>query len=73
MFASGGEVTDEERAEYDDQWEVGQAPLNEDSAAAKMQMFMDYLGKIEKKHSCSGVCNKWKIYYFSDINNGIPT
>lgn len=38
-----------------------------------MQKFMDFMGKLEVDNKCSGICTKEPIYYFSDINNGVPT
>jgi len=69
----GCETPQDEQDKYNEKWEDGYATLNKNPSAAKMQKFMDYLGTIEKKYECSGVCNKQKVYYFSDINFGIPT
>ena len=69
----GSETPQDEQDKYNEKWEDGYATLNKNPSAAKMQKFMDYLGTIEKKYECSGVCNKQKVYYFSDINFGIPT
>lgn len=34
--------------------------------------YFDHFGKMEKDYSCSGICDREKLYYFSDINNGEP-
>lgn len=33
---------------------------------------MDGMGKIEKAYKCAGLCEKEKIFFFSDINYGVP-
>lgn len=33
---------------------------------------MDFLGKVEEKYECSGICDQMSVYYFSNINEGIP-
>lgn len=37
-----------------------------------MQIIMDFLGDIEKEDECSGICDKKDLYYFSNLNKGIP-
>lgn len=39
----------------------------------EIQEYLDHFGTIEKEYSCSGICLIKNRYYFSDINNGIPT
>ena len=63
---------DEYKANYDENKLDGQAPLNENIGAARMQVYMDFLGKIERENKCSGICKVEDLYYFSDINIGIP-
>ena len=33
---------------------------------------LSFLGEIEDKFSCSGICNKEKWYYYSNVNRGPP-
>lgn len=35
--------------------------------------YLDYFGEIESKYSCSGMCTKLPVYYFSNSNAGVPT
>ena len=74
LFTStDSEVSNDEKDNYEENKDSNQASLSDNQAAAKMQIFLNYLGKVETQYECSGVCEKKKIYYFSDINNGVPT
>eukprot|EP00826_Nyctotherus_ovalis_P057305 TRINITY_DN7829_c0_g1_i16.p1 TRINITY_DN7829_c0_g1~~TRINITY_DN7829_c0_g1_i16.p1 ORF type:complete len:243 (-),score=51.14 TRINITY_DN7829_c0_g1_i16:279-1007(-) len=40
--------------------------------AGRKKAVLSFLGWLEEKKDCSGICNKEKFYYFSDVNRGVP-
>jgi len=58
IFGSLAEETDTDTiSEYEDDYPDG-PELSKKKGIAKMQRFMNYLGKIETDNECSGVCTQ---------------
>lgn len=69
---SGSNYTAQEKSDYAAA-NPDKPGLPDNKNVVKLQTFMNYLGMIESKYACSGICQKMDIYYFSDISNGTPT
>lgn len=39
---------------------------------SKKKALLSFLGWLEEEKRCSGICEKQKWYYFSDVNRGVP-
>lgn len=37
-----------------------------------LKTYLDFYGKIEEKYKCSGICEIYEVYFFSDITDGLP-
>lgn len=73
IFGTLTEETDVDMiSEYEDDYPDG-PELSKKKGVAKMQRFMNFLGKIEEDNKCSGVCTQKNLYYFSDVSMGVPT
>lgn len=48
-------------------------PQSDQSALNTMKKVMGFLGELEDKYECAGICTKQDIYYFSNVDNGSPT
>lgn len=55
FFGGSGSTSQSDKDAYAKEYPNG-PPLNSNSAAAKMQKLMDYMGKLENKYHCSGIC-----------------
>lgn len=42
-------------------------------STSELAEYLGHFGNIEKEFSCSGICTLQNRYYFSDINNGVPS
>lgn len=66
-----GDTPQAERDQYAKDY-PNNAPLNQKQSLARLQRFMDFMGTLETRFNCAGICEKQPIFYFSNINNGIP-
>lgn len=71
FFGGDSKVSQSEQDAYNKE-NPDKAPLNSNRAAAELQKLMDFMGTIEEKYYCSGICYKEAIFFFSDVNNGLP-